>query len=277
MFCHLHIHSEYSLLESSVKITSLIDMAKKYGMKSVALTDTASMHGIIEFYREACENNIKPLLGAEIMVAKNGVLSSFILIAKNLKGYENLCSITSNSNLNKNNCSSPIDFSIIKDFCTGIVAISEFGSSEFFCFLQKNNTEEADLRLREWVNVFGDDFYIEIQRTGSDNSCINGTDWAKRSFKEKIIVEFAAVNNIKIAAGNNVHYLLKKDYDTYRHMAKLKLMSSKENNLFFNAESSNENYFKSSVEMEDLFSNLSEALKNTEEISDKCSLVLELG
>jgi len=277
MFCHLHIHSEYSLLESSVKIKNLIDMAKKYCMKSVALTDTASMHGIIEFYREAYINNIKPLLGAEIIVVKNGVVSSFILIAKNIKGYENLCSITSHSNLSNKNCPSPTDFSIIKDFCTGIIAISEFGSSEFFCFLQKNNTEEADLRLREWVNVFGDDFYIEIQRTGSGNSCIKSTDWAKKSFKEKIIVEFAAANNVKIAAGNDVHYLLKKDYDTYTHMAKLKLMSSKENNLLFNSVSSNENYFKSSDEMQDLFCNLSEALKNTEEISDKCSLVLELG
>ena len=162
MFCHLHIHSEYSLLESSVKIKSLVEMAKTYGMKSLALTDTASMHGIIEFYREAKENNIKPLVGAEIPVKKNEAISSVIIIAKNLKGYQNLCRITSNANLHKNNCPSPVDFSLVKNFSSGLITISEFGSSEFFCFLKKNNPEEAGFRLKEWVDFFADDFYIEI-------------------------------------------------------------------------------------------------------------------
>src|SRR5680860_738002 len=124
-------------------------------MKSLALTDTAAMHGIIEFYREAIKNNIKPIMGSEVIVVKNEVMSSFILIAKNLRGYENLCRIISNANLRKRNCPSPVSFSIIKDFSSGIIAISEFASSEFFCFLKKNNTEEADLRLKEWVNAFG--------------------------------------------------------------------------------------------------------------------------
>ncbi len=276
MFCHLHIHSEYSLLESSVKIKSLISMAKKYGMESLALTDTVSMHGIIEFYREAKENNIKPLIGAEVMVIKNKVISSVILIAKNINGYRNLCRIVSNANLQKRNCPSPVDFRLIKDFSSGIITISEFGGSEFFCFLEKNNTEEADLRLKEWVDVFSDDFYIEIQRTPL-NHCDNTACSIKKSFKEKIIVEFAAANNIKITAGNDIHYLLKQDYCVYEQIAKLKLMSSKENVLSFNIMSGSENYFKSPDEMQDLFYDLGEALKSTEEISDKCSLVLELN
>jgi len=70
MFCHLHIHSEYSFLQSSVKIKNLVSMAKKYGMKSLALTDTVSMHGIIDFYRDAKKNNIKPIVGAEVLVTK---------------------------------------------------------------------------------------------------------------------------------------------------------------------------------------------------------------
>ena len=277
MFCHLHIHSEYSFLQSSVKIKNIVSMAKKYGMKSLALTDTSSMHGVIDFYRDARENNIKPIIGAEMLVAKNEAVSSFILIAKNLKGYENLCRIVSNANLNKRNCPTPVNFSIIKDFSSGIITISEFGRSEFFCFLQKNNIEEADLRLKEWVNVFGDDFYIEIQRTSLNGSLVDIKDSIKKSFKEKIILEFAARNNVKIAAGNDVHYLLKQDYDTYKQIAKLKLMSSRENTLFFNTVNSNENYFKNSDEMQDMFCDLSEALKNTEEISDKCSLRLELN
>ncbi|MHB1335052.1 MAG: DNA polymerase III subunit alpha [Candidatus Humimicrobiaceae bacterium] len=277
MFCHLHVHSEYSLLASSVRIKNLIIAAKTFGMKSLALTDMVSMHGIIEFYREAKENNIKPLVGAEVMVTKNKVASSVILIAKHINGYKNLCRIISNANMQKRNCPSPVDFSLIKDFSSGIIAISEFESNEFFCFLRKNNTEEADLRLKEWVDVFGDDFYIEIQRTPLDNSCADDTSAIKKRFKEKIIVEFAAANNVKITAGNDVHYLSKQDHHIYEQIAKLKLMSSKENFLFFNIINGNENYFKSSVEMQDLFCGLDEALKNTEEISDKCSLVLELN
>jgi DNA polymerase III subunit alpha len=276
MFCHLHIHSEYSFLESSVKIKDLVNMAKKYGMKSLALTDILSMHGVIDFYRNATENNIKPIMGAEILVIKNEAIFSFILIAKNLKGYENLCRIVSNANLNKKNRPSPVNFSLIKDYGSGLIAISEFSRSEFFCFLQKNNTEEADLKLKEWINIFGDDFYIEIQRTSLTGSHIDVKDSIRESFKEKIILEFAARNSVKIVAGNDVHYLSKQDYDTYRHMAKLKLMSSKEN-LFFDVAGNNENYFKNSDEMQNMFYDLSEALKNTEEISDKCSLVLEFG
>ena len=276
MFCHLHIHSEYSLLESSVKIKNLISTAKKYGMKSLALTDTVSMHGIIEFYREAKKNNIKPLVGTELAVMKNKVMSSVILIAKNINGYKNLCRIISNANLQKINCPSPVDFSLIKDFSSGIITISEFGNSEFFYYLQKNNTEEADLRLKEWVDVFGDDFYIEIQRTSPHNPCTNNTNPVKINFKEKIILEFAAANNVKITAGNDVHYLLKQDYCVYEQIAKLKLMSQKQNSLFFNIIRSNENYFKSPDEMKKLFFDLDEALINTEEISGKCSLVLEL-
>src|SRR5680860_1886187 len=124
MFCHLHTHSEYSLLQSSVKIKSLVEMAKKYGMKSLALTDTAAMHGIIEFYREAKKNNIKPIVGSEVIVTKDEVMSSFILIAKNLRGYENLCRIISNANLCNRNCPSPVSFSIIKNFSSGIIAVS---------------------------------------------------------------------------------------------------------------------------------------------------------
>jgi len=251
-------------------------MAKKYGMKSLALTDIASMHGIIEFYREAKENDIKPLVGTELVVIKNKVMSSVILIAKNINGYKNLCSIVSSANLQKINCQSSLDFNIIKDFSSGIITISEFGNSEFFYFLQKNNTEEADLRLKEWVDVFGDDFYIEIQRTSLDTLCVNNTYSIKKSFKEKILLEFAAVNNVKITAGNDVHYLLKQDYCIYEQIAKLKSMSSKENSLFFNIIRSNENYFKSPDEMQKLFFDLNEALKNTEEISDKCNLTLEL-
>ncbi|MHB1347560.1 MAG: DNA polymerase III subunit alpha [Candidatus Humimicrobiaceae bacterium] len=276
MFCHLHVHSEYSLLASSVKIKNLISTAKTFGMKSLALTDTVSMHGAIEFYREAKENNIKPLLGAEVMVTKNKIPSSIILIAKDINGYKNLCRIISNANLQRRNCASPVDFGLIKDLSIGIIAISEFESSEFFCFLQKNNTEEADLRLKEWVDVFGDDFYIEIQRTPLKNSRTNDISSIEKRFKEKIIVEFAAANNVKITAGNDVHYLLKQDYCIYEQIAKLKLMSSKENILFFNIIGSNENYFKSLEEMQELFCDLNDALKNTEEISDKCSLVLEL-
>ena len=276
MFCHLHIHSEYSLLESSVKIKNLISTAKKYGMKSLALTDTASMHGIIEFYREAKKNNIKPLVGTELVVTKNKIMSSVILIAKNINGYENLCRIISNANLQKINCPSPVDFSLIKDSSSGIITISEFGNSEFFYFLQKNNTEEADLRLKEWVDVFGDDFYIEIQRTSIDDPCVNNTYPLKKSFKERIILEFAAANNVKISAGNDVHYLLKQDYCVYEQIAKLKLMSSKKNSSFFNIMHSKENYFKSPDEMQKLFFDLDEALKNTEEISGKCSLVFDL-
>ena len=274
MFCHLHVHSEYSILESSVKIKNLIDLARDYGMKSVALTDMASMHGVIEFYKEAIKNNIKPIIGSEIFVEKDKATCAVLLLAKNITGYENLCKIISNINLNNKNL---IDFELLKELSNGIIVISEFSNNEFLPFLQRNNLKEPQLRLKEWVDVFNKDFYIEIQRLPKNNFTISHEYVAKSYFKEKILTEFACKNKIKIVAGNNVHYLLKQDYEIYKSLAKLKLMSSRKNLLFFNIIQNNENYFKSSNEMENLFFDLKQAIANTQEISDKCSLKLEFN
>ncbi|MCE5330434.1 DNA polymerase III subunit alpha [bacterium] len=277
MFCHLHLHSQYSLLESSVKIGSLISKAKELGMKNLALTDTAVMHGVMEFYKEAVNNNIKPIIGSEIFVLKEGIICGVLLLAKNIKGYENLCRIISSANLNSKNCPAPVDFNILKELKEGIIAISEFNNNELHGFLEKNDLEEAVLRLNKWTDVFGEDFYIEIQRIPVNNLSLSSKTPAKRFFRGKILTEFAARNDIKIVAGNDVHYLLKQDYETYIHLARLKLMSSKENLPFFSIIQSNENYLKSHVEMQDLFSDLKNAIENTEEISGKCNVEFELN
>jgi DNA polymerase-3 subunit alpha len=99
MFTHLHVHSEYSLLESSIKIKDLISAVSRLGMKAVALTDKYVMNGAVEFYREAASKNIKPIIGCEICIEHNGRLSHLTLLVKDEKGYENLCRIVSRSHL----------------------------------------------------------------------------------------------------------------------------------------------------------------------------------
>lgn len=143
MFCHLHVHSQYSLLESSIKIESLIGKAKECGMKSLALTDTSAMHGVIEFYKEAIKNKIKPIIGSEVFISKDEVACSVLLLAKNSKGYGNLCKIVSCANLGSENYPVPVDFRVLEELKEGIIAISEFKNNEFHGFLEKNNPEEA--------------------------------------------------------------------------------------------------------------------------------------
>lgn len=113
-FSHLHVHSEYSLMESTIKIKDLVNIASINGMKAVALADKYVMSGAIEFYKEAVRNNIKPIIGCEICVRNSGVLSHLILLVENIRGYGNLCRIVSKSHLEKKGLLPTVEFSSLR-------------------------------------------------------------------------------------------------------------------------------------------------------------------
>lgn len=275
LFTHLHNHSEFSILQASTKIQDLVNKAKSFGMKAVALTDTGNMMATFQFVKEATKAEIKPIVGCEFYLCKNRLDKTIkddgfqtVLLAKNKKGYQNLIKLISLANSEGMYYVPRIDRELLIKYKSDLVALSGGIWGEIpnkILFEGKKQAEEA---LIWWKENFKDDFYIEINRHGiSEEDEIN-----------EILLEFAKSHQVKIVAANNNFYLNKddavlqdiltciKDGKTYAQPKKF--IGSKGREFRFGLPNS-EFYFKSSTEMAALFKDLPEAIENTKEISDK--------
>ena len=275
MFTHLHVHSEYSLLESSIKIKDLISAVSRLGMKAVALTDKYVMNGAVEFYNEATSKNIKPIIGCEICIEHNGRLSHLTLLVKDEKGYENLCQIVSKSHLEAKSNIIPIPavkLSDLKNMGKGLVCLSGCSKGEIPYLLKTKNTGEAYALADRLCELFEGDFYIEIQRYGSSAS---GSSSYKNLASENLI-NFARHANIPVVATNNVHYISKEDYLTYKSLSRLKIMGTK-NDPTMKILENDEHCLKSTYEMERIFSDIPDTIIYTQRIADRCNFSFNLG
>lgn len=269
-FSHLHVHSEYSLMESTISIKELVTAAAKNGMKAVALTDKYVMSGAVEFYKEAIRKNIKPIIGCEIRVMNSGMISQMVILIKNITGYENLCQIISKSNMESKTSTPSVKISDLRKKSGGLIGLSCCKSGEISQLLGQEKTKEALRAVGHYQELFSGDFFIEIQRYPKTKSMLSS------SLPSEILVNFALKNNIPIVATNNVHYLNKADYGIYKCLSKIKAMGTKAGSdiEFIN---NDEHYFKSTAEMASLFSDIHQAVSNTTVIADRCSLELPLG
>ncbi len=266
MFSHLHVHSEYSLLESSIKIDNLIKAAKENNMDSVAITDKYSMHGAVEFYKKAMQEKIKPVIGSLICISYNKNLYHLILLAKNIEGYSNLCNIISKSHLEKKTEIPSVSYDFLKK-TKSLIALSPDKNSQISEYLRENKVREAKKAIETYKEIFGEDFYIEIQRypIGTNSDSIS-----------EPLISLSYKTSTPMVATNNIRYIKKEDYDIYKNLIKLKLMGTKKDPTL-SLLKSNQNYFKSKKEMQDMFKDIPEALENTQAITEKCSLKLNLG
>ncbi len=266
MFCHLHLHSEYSISQSSIKIEELIDFCVENNIGSIALTDKEAMHAAVQFYFLARQHNIKPIIGAQISIIHHKYLSNLLLLAKDISGYENLCKIITASHLDTRIDIPSITLSQLKDHCSGLIAINDFHKGELSLLLRSNKVEEAFLSFQCYKEMFGSDYIIEIQRYPVDGRVI-------KNYNEETLKLFASKHKIPLVATNDVHYLKRQDHIQYKMLAKLKTMQVKKNYRFVPIEDS-EHYLKKQEEMQDLFRDLKEAIHNTNDISDRCNLIL---
>jgi len=269
-FTHLHVHSEYSLLESAVTIGGLIKTVKRLNMKAVALTDKYMMGGAVEFYNAALSAGIKPIIGCELCLSENGSLFHIILLAKDRKGYENLCRLVSSSNLDCNRSFPSVSMDFLKQAGSGLIGLSGCINGKVSRLLQKGLKKKALEAVREYNKIFGGDFYIELQR-----SPISRTPENEGSLSE-VLASFASACGIPVVATNDVHYMAPADFGVYRHLFKLKNMSVKKDPLA-RPLPGGENYFKTARDMQNMFRDIPEAIYNTSLISDMCSLYLETG
>jgi DNA polymerase-3 subunit alpha len=275
-FVHLHIHSEYSLLDGANRIKDLPVRAKELGMNAIAITDHGVMFGAIDFYKACKANGVKPIIGCEVYVAPRGrkdkepkideKYNHLILLAKNNEGYKNLAKLVSLGFIEGFYYKPRIDKEILEKYHEGIICLSACLAGEVNQAIFNNNIEEAKKVALWFKNLFGEDYYLEVQNNG---------------IKEQVLVNQKLVDlsrelNIPLVATNDAHYLKKED--AYNHEVLLCIQTGKkmtdEDRMRFDTD---ELYVKSPEEMIEYFKNIPEAIENTVKIAEKCNVEFEFG
>ena len=276
----LHLHSEYSLLDGAIRINDLINFAKENGMPAVALTDHGVMYGDMELYTTAKENGVKPILGCEFYVHDgdieerdklNNPCYHLVLLAKDKAGYANLIKLVSTAWCKGRYVHPRINFELLKEHHDGLICLSACLGGEVLQNLLKGDKEKAFEVAKQYKELFGEDYYIELQDHGLDEQ--------KRTNPE--LIDIAKKLGIEMVITNDSHYLRKEDADMHDTLLCMQTNSDKDDpNRFHFA--NNEFYVKTAEELRDSFKWLDaetfdRCINNTVEIAEKCHLMLELG
>ena len=275
-FVHLHIHSEFSLLDGANRIKDLPVRAKELGMKAMAITDHGVMYGAIDFYKACKKEGIKPIIGCEVYVAPRrrfdkepGIDNHYnhlILLAKNNQGYKNLSKLVSLGFTEGYYYKPRIDLEILEKYHEGLICLSACLAGSVNQALLNGQNEKAEEIALWHKKVFGEDYYIEIQNNGIKEQVL----------ANQKLIQLARKLDIPLVATNDAHYL--KREDAYNHEILLCIQTGKrmsdEDRMKFDTE---ELYVKSPEEMSEYFSAFPEAIENTVKIADKCNVEFEFG
>jgi DNA polymerase III subunit alpha len=274
MFTHLHVHTEYSLLDGMCRIPQLVAKAKEMGLTSLAITDHGVMYGVIEFYQAAKEAGIKPIIGCEIYIAPGGRQSRIhgeknnyhlILLAKNHTGYQNLIQLITKAHLEGFYYRPRVDKELLVQHKEGLIALSACFSGEVSYLILNRRLDEAK-QAALWYKQTFDDFYLEIMRHPMPESeTVNSS-----------LIQIGQELDIPVVATNDSHYINREDASAHD------LLLCIGTNTTVNDEkrlkmSGDFLYLKSPREMAELYKDIPEALENTGRIADKCSLEMEFG
>jgi DNA polymerase-3 subunit alpha len=277
MFVHLHVHSEYSLLDGSCRIKDLIAKTKELNMKAIAITDHGVMYGVIDFYKEAVAQGIKPIIGCEIYVAPRSMQDReygidnenyhLVLLAKDMTGYKNLMKIVTVASIEGFYYKPRVDREFLKEHSEGLIALSACLAGEVPSYILRGEYEKAKEAALFYDSIFGrGNFYLELQDHGI----------LEQQKVNKELIRLSKETGIPLVATNDVHYLEKKDAKA--HEVLLCIQTGKtiddEDRMSFPTD---EFYLKSPEEMENLFSCCKEAIENTEKITDMCNVEFEFN
>lgn len=283
VFTHLHSHTQYSLLDGASSVEGIMKKAKADGMPAVALTDHGNMFGAFHFVNEANKHGVKPIVGCEFYVVEDRFVRSFtggkkdkryhqLLLAKNQKGYENLsklCSLGFIEGLYKKY--PRVDKDLIKQYSEGIIATSCCLAAEVPQAILNYGEEEAERVFQEWHAIFGDDYYVELQRHGLEN--INGTGLSQEDINQ-VLIKFARKYNVPIIATNDSHYVEEEDWGIHDillcvNTGEMQSTPVGDGKGFRFGFPNSNFYFKSQAEMNTLFADIPESIDNTNLIVDK--------
>jgi len=270
-FSHLHNHTQYSMLDGAASISQLIRKSKKHGMPGIAITDHGNMFGVPEFVNEAHKQNVKPIIGCEFYITPSGMDDKKdrtryhqVLLAKNMTGYKNLSKLCSLGYTEGLYYKPRIDKPTLAEHSEGLIATTCCIASEINQTIINKSEKEARALFEWYLNIFGDDYYIELQRHGlSDQDKCN-----------EILVKWSKEYNVKMVATNDCHYVNEEDSEAHDILLALQTNAdiNDPNRFRFTDDNNNLNtdfYLKTPGEMEELFSDLPAAIDNTNEIIEK--------
>ena len=275
---HLHVHSDYSVLDGACKIYELLDRCSKFGMNACALTDHGNMFGAIEFYQAAKKKGIKPVLGCELYVApthrgdKSAKSSGdsnhhFLALCESTIGYHNLCKLSSLGYLEGWHYKPRVDDELLAKYHEGLIATSSCLGGRIPQAIMAGNLDAANEAIKKYVSIFGkDNFLIELMDHGlPEQEQVN-----------PILAEMADHHGLMLIATNDCHYLTKEDAEAHEALLSIQTQTTLEDENRFRFPN-NSFYFLSPEEMRSKFSRWPEAVANTQKVADRCDVKIDLG
>ncbi|MCD8089263.1 MAG: DNA polymerase III subunit alpha [Clostridiales bacterium] len=275
-FVHLHVHTEYSLLDGSSKIGELISRVKELGMESIAITDHGVMYGCIDFYKEALKQGIKPIIGCEAYIASGSRFNKqkssdnfyyhLVLLAKDNEGYKNLSRLISLGQIEGYYYKPRIDLDILKKYKTGLICLSACLAGPISKTILTGTYEKAKAAALVYRDIFGEDFYLELQDHGiPDEKTVNAG-----------LMRIHEETGIPLVATNDLHYVKKEDAAAHDLLLCIQTNTNvlDENRMRYEGGAY---YLKSPEEMYDLFPYAEEACENTNLIAEKCNVSFEFN
>ncbi len=274
-FVHLHLHSEFSLLDGVNRLSEIPKRVKELGMDAVAITDHGSMFGAVEFFKACKKEGVKPIIGCEAYVAKRtrndkeyGIDNQrfhLTLLAKNEMGYKNLTHMISIANTEGMYYKPRIDKELLKKYSEGIICLSGCLAGELAKAILEDYDKGKKVAL-EYFEIFGEDYYLELQENGLE----------EQKLLNKKLIKLSNELNIKIVATNDCHYINPGDYVEQDILICIQTGTKVEDENRMKI-TSNEFYLKSPEEMKESFKNFPEAIENTVKIAEKCNFEFEFG
>ncbi|MCF8218111.1 MAG: DNA polymerase III subunit alpha [Bacteroidales bacterium] len=266
-YTHLHLHTQYSILDGASNIDLLMKQVAESGMKSVAITDHGNMYGVMHFFNAAKKHNIKPIIGCEVYVAARTRFEKkervdragfhLVLLAKNKTGYHNLSKIVSKGFLEGFYYKPRVDKDLLRQYSEGIIASSACLGGEVPKAIMNSGKEKGREVIKEYKDIFGEDFYLELQRHGQeDQETVN-----------QEILALAREEDVKVLCSNDVHFIKKEDFEA--HNILIHLNTGKELGEDMDMHYTGQEYLKSPDEMAGLFSDIPQALETTMEVAEK--------
>ncbi len=277
-FTHLHVHTEYSLLDGSSKIKEITKQAKELGMNSLAITDHGVMYGAIDFYRAAKDVGIKPIIGCEVYVAPGSRFDKevgesedryyhLILLAENNQGYANLCKIVSKGFVDGFYYKPRVDYEVLEEFHEGIICLSACLAGEVQRHLAQENYEAGKEAALKYLKIFGEgNYFLEMQDHGiPEQQTVN-----------QQLLRLSKDIGVDLVCTNDVHYTYKDDVEAHDILLCIQTGKRKSDEDRMRYEGG-QYYLKSPEEMAELFKYAPQALENTQKIADRCNVDFEFG
>jgi DNA polymerase-3 subunit alpha len=271
-YTHLHVHSQYSILDGAASVSALVGKAKSDNMKALALTDHGTMFGIKEFHEECKRAEIKPILGCECYLVddiskKDKTNYHIVLLAKNITGYKNLLKLISIANVKGMYYKPRIDKNVLKEHAEGLIVSSACLGGEVSRKLMNEGINSAEEAVKWYKEIFGEDFYLEVQRHPTDDPALKANVFENQIFVNGELFKFSQKHNIKVIATNDVHFI--NEEDAAAHDLLICLNTGKDVDDPKRMRYTQQEWFKTTTEMYALWADKPEVLQNTMEIADK--------